>query len=122
LTVTTTLPVDAPAGTLVTMAEGDQLVTVAVTPLNRTVLVPWVAPKFEPVIVTGEPIEPLVGDTKPMEGGGTTAKLTPLLAAPFTVTTTLPVVAPAGTLAEMPVADQLDTVAVTPLNFTVLVP
>jgi hypothetical protein len=49
-------------------------------------------------------------------------KLTPLLATPFTVTTTFPVVAPVGTLTEMLVAAQLVTVAVMPLNFTVLVP
>jgi len=51
-----------------------------------------------------------------------TVKLTPLLATPPTVTTTFPVVAPAGTGATMLVALQLVAVAVVPLNFTVLVP
>src|SRR5579859_2435474 len=46
----------------------------------------------------------------------------PLLARPPTVTMTLPVVAPAGTGAVILVALQAVGVAVTPLNFTVLVP
>jgi|ERR1700722_472495 hypothetical protein len=51
-----------------------------------------------------------------------TAKFTPLLAAPPTVTTKFPVEAPFGTGATMLVAVQLVGVAVVPLNFTVLVP
>src|SRR5262245_28877584 len=54
--------------------------------------------------------------------GGRTVNATPLLGAPFTVTTTFPVVAPAGTGATMLVADQLVGVAAVPLNFTVLEP
>jgi hypothetical protein len=100
-----------------------QLVGVAVVPLNFTVLVPWVAPKFAPVIVTVVPISPEAGFKLVMLGAGTvTVKLTPLLAAPPTVTTTFPVVAPAGTSATMLVALQLVGVAVVPLNLTVLVP
>jgi hypothetical protein len=58
-----------------------------------------------------------------MLGTGTvTVKLTPLLATPPTVTTTLPVVAPAGTGITMLVPLQLVGVAAIPLNFTVLVP
>jgi hypothetical protein len=121
-TVTTTLPVVAPVGTGVTMLVADQLVGVAVVPLNFTVLVPCVAPKFVPVIVTDVPTGPLVGDRVVMLGATVTVKLTPLLARLFTVTTTLPVAAPAGTGATMLVADQLVGVAVVPLNFTVLVP
>ena len=49
-------------------------------------------------------------------------KLTPLLATPPTVTTTLPVVVPAGTGATMLVALQLVGVANVPLKVTVLVP
>src|SRR5580765_906009 len=120
-TVTTTLPVVAPAGTGATMLVADQLVGVAVVPLKRTVLVPCVAPKFVPVIVTDVPTGPVVGDKLVMLGATVTVKLTPLLADP-TVTTTLPVVAPVGTGATMLVADQLVGVAVVPLNFTVLVP
>jgi hypothetical protein len=91
--------------------------------LNFTVLVPCVAPKFAPLIVTEVPATPDVGFKLVMLGTGTvTVNAAPLLATPPTVTTTLPVVAPAGTGATMLVALQLVGVAVTPLNFTVLVP
>jgi hypothetical protein len=100
-----------------------QLIGVAVTPLNFTVLVPCAAPKFAPLIVTAVPTSPDVGFRLVMLGAGTvTVKLTPLLATPPTVTTTFPVVAPAGTGTTMLAALQLVGVAVTPLNFTVLVP
>jgi hypothetical protein len=45
-----------------------------------------------------------------------------LLGTPLTVTTTLPAVAPLGTVTVMPVALQLLAVAGVPLNFTVLLP
>src|SRR5438552_11991356 len=48
-----------------------------------------------------------------------TVKLTPLLAMPPTVTTTLPVAAPVGTDVTMLVALQLVVVAAVPLNATV---
>jgi hypothetical protein len=121
-TVTTTFPVVAPAGTGATMLVALQLVGVAAVPLNCTVLVPCVAPKFVPVIVTDVPTAPDVGDKVVMLGVAFTVKLTPLLAAPDTVTTTFPVVAPAGTGATMLVALQLVGVAAVPLNCTVLVP
>ena len=60
-TVTTTLPVTAPDGTFATMLVALHVVTVAVTPLNLTVLVPLVAPKAVPVIVTEAVIAPDVG-------------------------------------------------------------
>src|SRR5262245_52628897 len=60
LTLTTTLPVVAPAGTAATMLIADQLVVVAVVPLKVTVLVPFVAPKLVPVIVTAVATGPLV--------------------------------------------------------------
>ncbi len=50
-----------------------------------------------------------------------TVKGDPLLACPPTVTTTFPVVAPAGTVTTMLVALQLTTVAIVALNVTVLV-
>ena len=65
--------------------------------VERAVLVPLVAPKFVPVIVTDVPTGPLVGTRLVTLGGTvTTVKTTPLLATPPTVTTTFPVVAPAG--------------------------
>src|SRR6266849_608017 len=60
-TVTTTFPVVAPLGTGATMLVPLQLVGVANVPLNVTVLVPWVVPKFVPVIVTDVPTVPDVG-------------------------------------------------------------
>ncbi|MGA8296612.1 MAG: hypothetical protein WB770_06185, partial [Acidimicrobiales bacterium] len=121
-TFTTTLPVMAPVGTDVARLVALQVVTVAAVPLNVTVLVPCVDPKFVPVIVTAVPTGPEVVERLVMLGVGATVKLTPLLATPPTVTTTFPVVAPAGTDVARLVALQLVTVAVVPLNVTVLVP
>ena len=122
-TVTTTFPVVAPLGTGAMMLVALQLVGVAAVPLNFTVLVPCVAPKLTPLIVTDVPRTPDVGLRLVMLGGGTvTVKLTPLLATPPTVTTTFPVVAPLGTGATMLVAAQLVGVAAMPLNLIVLVP
>jgi hypothetical protein len=122
LTVTTTLPVVAPAGTGTVMLVELQLVGVPAVPLNVTVLLPCVAPKFVPVIVTAVPSAAEVGFKLVIFGVARTVNATPLLATPLTVTTTLPVVAPAGTGTVMLVALQLDGVAVVPLNLTVLVP
>jgi len=122
-TVTTTVPVVAPVGTGTTMLVALQVVAVAAVPLNLTVLVPCVAPKFAPVIVTDAPTNPEVGFKLVMLGAGTvTVKLLPLLATPPTVTTTVPVVAPVGTGTTMLVALQVVAVAAVPLNLTVLVP
>jgi hypothetical protein len=123
-TVTITVPVVAAAGTFALMLVADQFVTVASVPLNRTVLAPCAAPKFVPVIVTGVPVTPLVGERLVIAGGTVvdTVKLTLLLVTPPTVTRTAPVVAPAGTVARTLVADQLVTVASVPLNRTVLAP
>src|SRR5271170_329398 len=122
-TVTTTFPVVAPVGTVATTLVALQLVAVAAVPLNLTVLVPWVAPKFVPVIVTFAPTNPDVGFKPVMLGPGeVTVKLTPLLATPPIVAMTFPVVAPAGTVTTMLVTLQLVAVAAVPLNVTVLVP
>src|ERR1019366_232105 len=118
-TVTTTLPVVAPAGTGATMAVALQLVGVAAVPLKVTVLVPWLAPRFAPAIVTNPPTAPAAGVRLVMLGGTVTVQVDPLLTAPPTVTTTLPVVAPAGTGATMPLALQLVGVAAAPLKVTV---
>jgi len=99
-----------------------QLVGLPAVPLNVTVLVPCVAPKFVPVTVTAVLMGPNVGLRLEMLGVGITVKATPLLAEPTTVTTTFPVVAPAGTATLMLIAFQLDGVAKIPLNITVLVP
>ena len=73
-------------------------------------------------MVTEVPTPPEVGDRLVMLGAVETVKLTPLLATPLTVTTTLPVVAPVGTGATIDVALQLVGVAAVPLKVTVLLP
>jgi hypothetical protein len=122
-TVTTTFPVVAPEGTVAVMLLVVHELAVAVVPLNVTVLLPWLPPKLDPVMVTEVPTTPEVGERLLMLGDGTvTMKFTPLLATPFTVTTTFPVVAPEGTVAVMLLAVQELAVAAVPLNFTVLLP
>jgi len=125
-TVTTTFPVVAPAGTAATMLAGLQLVGGAAVPLKLTVLLPCDAPKFVPAIVTEVPTGPEAGLRLVMLGAEPEAEVTvnaiPLLAAPPTVTTTFPVVAPAGTATTMLVAFQLVGVAAVPLKLTVLLP
>ena len=122
-TVTTIFPVRAPLGTGTPMLVGLQLVGVPAIPLKVTVLLPLLLPKFVPPIVTGVAMVPVVGVTVPMLGAGTTVKFTPLLATPPTVTTTFPVVAPAGTGIMIVVAFQVPAPpADVPLNVTVLVP
>ena len=119
-TVTTTLPVVAPDGTGTVIELELQLVGVAEVPLKVTVLVPWLEPKLVPAIVTDAPTAPDVTDKLVMFGTAT-VKLTPLVSTPLAWTTTLPVVAPAGTGTVIEVTLQLVGVAVVPLNFTVLV-
>lgn len=78
-TVTTTLPVFAPIGTGTTMLVALQLVGAAEVPLKVTVLVPCVAPKLVPVMVTDVPMRPEVGLRLEIVMG-VTVKLTALLA------------------------------------------
>jgi hypothetical protein len=80
---TTTFPVVAPEGTGALMLVALQLVGVAEVPLNLTVLLPWVAPKFVPVIVTDTPTAPDVGARLVILGAATTVKLFPLLSTPL---------------------------------------
>jgi hypothetical protein len=60
-TVTVTFPVVAPFGTGTTMLVGLQLLGAAGVPWKLTPLVPCVAPKFVPEIVTGVLTMPDVG-------------------------------------------------------------
>jgi len=71
-TVTTTLPVVAPAGTGTTMLDADHEVGVAAVPLNVTVLLPLLAPKPLPLIVTAVATGPLDGDRLVMVGATVT--------------------------------------------------
>lgn len=119
-TVTTTLPVVAPTGTETVIDVALQLVGVAAVPLKVTVLVLWVAPKFVPVMVTGAPTTAEVGDRVVIVGVGSTVNAAPALDMSPTVTTTLPVVAPAGTETTIETVLQVVGVAAVPLNVTVL--
>ena len=120
LTVTTTGPVVALAGTGTAMLVALQLVGVAVVPLKVTVLVPCVAPNVVPEMVTDVATAPEVGERLLIFG--VTVKVTPLLGTPLTATTTGPVVALEGTGAIMLLVLQELGVAATPLNVNVLVP
>ena len=97
------------------------VVGVAVTPSNAIVLVPWVAPKLDPAMVTDVPTTPVAGVTFVMAGPGVpTVNVEPLLVCPATPTTTGPVVAPTGTVVTMLVGVQIVGVAAVPLNVSVL--
>ncbi len=74
-----------------------QLVGVAATPLNFTVLLPWVAPKLDPAMVTAVPALPESGLRLLILGTGTVNE-TALLAELPTVTTIFPLLAPLGTV------------------------
>ena len=121
-TVTTTLPVVAPTGTVTLMSVVVQMIAVpAEVPLKVTVLVPCVTPKFVPLMTIDTATAPAFWLRLVMVGATLNGK--PLLAVPKTVTTTLPVVAPTGTVTVMLVALQaLAVPAEVPLKVTVLVP
>ena len=68
LAFTTTFPDVAPLGTVTAMLVALQLVGDAAVPLNDTVLVPWLGPKFVPVIVTAAPTAPVAMDRLVMLG------------------------------------------------------
>jgi hypothetical protein len=89
---------------------------------SKLALVPTVGPKFVPLTLTTVPMGPALGLTPVMLGGGVTAKGRPLLGVPATLTTTFPVVAPAGTDVTMLVSLQEVAVAVVPLKVTILDP
>src|SRR5262249_2841205 len=92
-TVTTTAasPAGRPLGACTTILSSCQLLGVATVSLNFTVLDPWMAPKFRPLIVNGVSTGPEVGDTPKMIGGpgAVTVKLAPLVAWPLAVVTTM---------------------------------
>src|SRR5262245_54088364 len=115
------LPLVAPIGTGTTIVVSLQLEGVATTPPKLTMLEPWPARTFAPVVVMTAPVRPLAGATAPTEGART-VNTPPWLAAPPTVTTTGPVVASIGTWVLMLVALQLLGTAGTPLKVAVLDP
>jgi len=118
--VTLIVPVVAPVGTVAVICVAELTVNVAFVPLNFTAVAPVNA---VPVIVTLAPTSPLVGEKLVMVGGNTTVKLLALVAVPpGVVTLIVPVVAPAGTVAVICVAELTVNVAVVPLNFTAVAP
>jgi hypothetical protein len=117
--VTTTLPVAGLPEIAPVMLVSLQLVGVIPKLFHCTVLVPWVAPKLLPLIVTAVPTGPALGETDCTTGA--VLKNTPLLTAPAAVTTTLPE-KPFDTGAVMLVLLQLVGAAVVPLNCSVLAP
>src|SRR4051794_18711916 len=81
-TATVTGPVLAVGGTGTTMLVELQLLVVALMPLNVTVLLPCVVPKFSPAMVTDVPDVAEEGVMLAMLAKGSTVKFTPLLAGP----------------------------------------
>jgi hypothetical protein len=118
--VTLSGPVVAPAGTAVWIAVSDATVKLAVVPLNATDVAPV---KLVPLIVTLVPTGPLVGAKLVIAGGGTTVNAPLLVAVPEgVVTLSRPVVAPAGTVAWIAVAEVTVKLALVPLNATDVAP
>src|SRR6267143_1359806 len=109
-------PVAAPAGTVAVIAVSEFAVKLALVPLNRTAVA---VVKFVPLIVTLVPTGPLAGVKLAIVGGLITVKLPALLAVPSgLVTLIVPVVAPAGTVAVIVVAEPTVKLALAPLNAT----
>jgi len=89
-TVIVTGPVVTLDGVSAVMEETPQLeIDAAGTPLKLTVLVPCVLPKLLPVIVTGAPGTPDVGDRVLMFGVAITVKFVPALVRVFCLTVRL---------------------------------
>lgn len=120
--MTTTAPVVAEEGMGATIEVVVQIVGDAGVPLNVSVFVPCVVPKFVPVMVMVVPDIPEVGDKLLIAGEGKTVNGVPVLARPLTVTITFPLVAPAGTATVMVLPLQLRGAVTVPLNVTVLFP
>ena len=114
--MTTTLP-EVVFGTMAVIEEGLQVTVPAATPLNVT---EPLDPKLLPLIVTNALAGAGLGEMVVIFGAGPlTVNGTPLLACPPAVTTTLPLVAPLGTVTAMELTFQLLTAAAVPLKVTV---
>ena len=107
-------PVLAPGGTVAISCVAVADVTVACIPLNLTVLLTAVVPKFVPVIVTEAPM-PVEEGVKLVIVGTVTVKLALLVPVPpVVVTVTVPVVVADSTVALICVVDPDVTVAAVP--------
>ena len=120
-TVTTTLPVAAPAGTVTVIEVSLQLVGVAPAPLKVHGAGPLGRAEARPRDLNRRPFRAPKTRLNPPTTG-LTLNVIALLAVPSTVTTTLPVVAFAGTATVIEVSLQLVGVALAPLKVTLLVP
>ena len=118
--VTAIAPLVAPAGTVVLILEDPTVLNAALVPLNVTTVAPA---KFVPVIVTEAPTAPLVGEKLVIVGPRITVNVAALVAVPAGVVTAMaPLVAPAGTLAVIWLAELTMYVALLPLKVTELAP
>ena len=115
-TVTTIFPLVAPAGTWTVIAVALHETTGIAVPLSFTVLVPFVVPRFVPVITMPICTGPWVSERLVMPA--VTVKVFELLGTPLSVTITGPVVADAGTGTTMLASVQPVGLADTPLNVT----
>lgn len=117
------MPVVAPVGTVaVTLVAELTVKTVAAVALNFTALVPS---RLVPVMVTTVPTGPVAGLMAVMVGMASvvTTKSVPLRQVPAgVVTTRRPVVAVAGMVAVIEVAELVTNEAVTPLNVRAVTP
>ena len=120
--VTVILPLVAFAGTVAVIWVAEFTVNVALTPLNLTeVVVKPVPLKFVPVMTTDVPTGPEVGVNEVMVGAGAavTVKFEELVAVPLGLDTRIrPLVAVAGTVAVIWVAELIANVADTLANLT----
>ena len=113
-------PVVALVGVVTWIAVSEVTVKLAALPLNVTDVAPV---KFAPLIATPVPTRPLVGVKPVMVGAGITMKLFVLITVPpGVVTPSGPVVAPAGTVACIPVSEVTVKLAALPLNVTDVAP
>ena len=78
-TDTTIKPEDAPTGIVTVIAEALHELTVTGVAFSNTTLLPWAEPKFDPLIATRLPTEPVVADTLVMIGAGEFVELTDTL-------------------------------------------
>jgi hypothetical protein len=92
-TVTVTAPLTAFEGTETTICELLQLLAETGTPPNSTTLSLWVAPNPLPLIVTGVPTTPEVGEMLVMATAEDTVKVIALLTMPSLLTVSGPLVA-----------------------------
>src|SRR5208283_2914188 len=111
-----TLPVVAPLGTGTTMLVPLQLVGVPAVPLNFTVLVPRLVPKFVPVIATTVPAAPVFGLRLVIPGPARNVATSAVHPYPFAAAVHVPPTVPALPWISYSVANQLVAVSLISVN------